>query len=465
MNRGANPHDVHGALMNYAFLPDLFALAILIVILSVLRSRHPQKQADLWLLGLFFTLVEAVAHTFYAPQGVPNKYLHLVVVDCYLLAGLVFTLASGDEKLDSRMRLLYLVLNGLPLLAINSLYGLHYRTATPYFAVAGVGLIVGVGSSIYLRKSWKRAGFHLCGWLAIGVLINAGDYREVVYWSLSCVYGIAAFNFLRRLPARSTGRLAIVTGFSIWALCFLAHPWVVHYAAFVDIASHVWNMQKSLISIGMILVMLEEQVSSNEWLALHDELTGLANRRSFEDRLSCALDQARRRDSSVALLMLDLNGFKKINDSMGHCVGDQVLREVAKNLREHVQSFDTLARLGGDEFTMIASDVREEQSLERLLDDVRWAVERPLMVDGQRLVVTASLGVAIYPDDAEDATRLLRVADQRMYLLKQRPTLSQRVRPEVIPISGRLSIDTTALIASEASRRRLRAAMAEDVRS
>src|ERR1700678_1097009 len=130
--------------MNYAFLPDLFALAILIVILLVLRSRHPQKQVDLWLLGLFFTLVEAVAHTFYAAHGIPNKYLHLVVVDCYLLAGLVFTLASGNEKQNQKVRLLYLVLNGLPLLVINSLYGLHYRTTTRYFAVVAVGLIVGM---------------------------------------------------------------------------------------------------------------------------------------------------------------------------------------------------------------------------------------------------------------------------------------------------------------------------------
>jgi diguanylate cyclase len=452
--------------MNYAFLPDLSALTILIIILSVLHRRHPQKQADVWLLGLFFTLVEAAAHTFYAPVGMPNKFLHVVVVDCYLLAGLVFTLASGYKELNTSIRLRYIVLNGLPLLAINTLYGLHYRTATPYFAFVAVGLIVGMASSIYLRRSWLRAGLHLCGWLAIGFLIKGGDYRAAVYWSLSCVYGIAALNFQRRLPARSTGKLAIVTGFSIWAMCFLVHPWVIsHYAAFADIASHVWNMQKSLISIGMILVMLEEQVSSNEWLALHDELTGLPNRRSFEDQLSIALDASRRRNTSVALLMLDLNGFKKINDSMGHCAGDQVLQEVARNLREHVSSFETLARLGGDEFTMIASDVRGDQSLERLLDDVRRAVERPMNVDGHRMTVTASLGVAIYPDDAPDAARLLRVADQRMYLLKQKPALPQRVRPEVMPVSGRLAMDATALIASESSRRRLRAAMAEDATS
>ena len=138
------------------------------------------------------------------------------------------------------------------------------------------GLVIGVTSSLYLRHNWKFAMLHVCGWLAMGYLIHRAEYREAVYWSLCCVYTIAAVNFQRRLARNSTGKLAIVTGFTIWALCLLLHPWIVTYRAYAEIASHIWNMQKSLISIGMILVMLEEQVSSNEWLALHDELTGLA---------------------------------------------------------------------------------------------------------------------------------------------------------------------------------------------
>jgi len=425
--------------MNYAFLPDLMALTILIVILLVLRQRHPQKQAGLWLLGLFFTLIEAIAHTFYAPNGMPNRYLHVIVVDCYLLAGLVFTLAAGSKLVAPGRRMLYIGLNGVGLFAINSLYGLHYRTPVPYFAAVAVGLVVGVVTSLYMRHSWVRAGLQVCGWLAMALIIRSGNYREAVYWSLCCVYTIAAINFQRRLPTRSTGRLAIVTGFCIWALCFLLHPWVVHYNAYVDIASHVWNMQKSLISIGMILVMLEEQLSNNEWLALHDELTGLPNRRRFEDRFACALERSRRMNSSLALLVLDLNGFKKINDTLGHQVGDQVLREVARNLREQVQSYETLARLGGDEFTMILSDLPKGNAMDRLLDDVCSAVERPILVEGQTMIVTASLGFAIYPEDAGDATSLFRIADERMYKLKQRPFVQPRVRTELPPISATIA--------------------------
>ena len=106
--------------MNYSFLPDLLALAILIAILLLLRRRHPQGRADIWLLGLFFTLVEAVAHTFYPPDRLPPRMLHLIVMDCYLAAGMVFTWASGGYPFTRNVELTYLLLNTLPLLALTT---------------------------------------------------------------------------------------------------------------------------------------------------------------------------------------------------------------------------------------------------------------------------------------------------------------------------------------------------------
>src|ERR1700734_2963817 len=91
--------------MNFAFLPDLLALALLIVILLLLRHRHPQERTNLWLLGLFITLVEAVAHTFYSQSGPPQRMLHVIVMDCYLLAGMVFVWASGGYPISARARL------------------------------------------------------------------------------------------------------------------------------------------------------------------------------------------------------------------------------------------------------------------------------------------------------------------------------------------------------------------------
>jgi diguanylate cyclase (GGDEF)-like protein len=406
--------------MNFSFLPDLLALTILIVILLLLRRRHPQGRADIWLLGLFFTLVEAVAHTFYPLNHTPPQFLHLIVMDCYLVAGVVFVWASGGYPFSQNIELRYLLFNSLPLFGITTLYGLHIFSAVGFFACIAAGLVIGVTSSLYLRHNWKYAALHAGGWLAMGYLIHRSEYREAVYWSLCCLYTIAALNFQRRLARNSTGKLAIVTGFIIWALCLLLHPWIVTYRSYADIASHIWNMQKSLISIGMILVMLEEQVSSNEWLALHDELTGLPNRRLFADRLTNAIERADRMQSRLALLILDLNGFKIINDTMGHQAGDQVLREVSAHLRKSVRASDTLARLGGDEFIIVATDLGIDQTLDHFMASVRSAMERPVLIEGQSMMVSASLGMAIYPDDADDSIKLLRIADQRMYALKQR---------------------------------------------
>ena len=318
---------------------------------------------------------------------------------------------------------------------MNTLYGMHLFSVGVYVPCIAAGLLINAATAYYLRRGWLPAMLQFVGWVAIAVLVYNGKYREAVYWSLCGVYTIAGTNFQRRLPRRSTGRLAILTGFFIWSVFFLLHPLIVQYRTYADIASHIWNMQKSLISIGMILVMLEEQVSSNRWLALHDELTGLPNRRSFEDRLVAALDRTRNTRGCVAVFMLDLNNFKEINDSLGHHAGDQVLREVSKSLREQVHGFDTLARIGGDEFTMIAP-LGEDESVERLSCAIRSAVERPIVVEGLPMVVTASIGIAICPEDGEDATRLLRVADQRMYAVKQRPALEPRLRKLSPTVSG-----------------------------
>jgi len=432
--------------MNYAFLPDLSALAILIVILLLMRRRHPHEQADIWLIGLLITLVESIAHIFYARDGMPATILHVIVLDCYLLAGLVFTWDARYHPLPARTRILYLVINGLPLLAVNTTYGLHVYRPVAYYPWIVLGLIAAIGSSLVLRRPRLSTVLHIGGWIAIGFLIWDHKFREAVYWSLSGVYAIAGLKFQKRLPVMSTGKFAILTGFFIWAICFFVHPFIVTFRAYADIASHVWNMQKSLISIGMILIMLEEQVSCNRWLALHDELTGLPNRRAFEDHLSVALDKCRRTESQLALFMLDLDGFKQINDNFGHQAGDQVLRHVATGLRERVHGFDSLARLGGDEFTLVTCSPWSMQSVEQLSELIRSAIERPLVYDGHTLKISASIGIALYPDDASDSTRLLRIADLRMYSLKQKRTPLRHIRLDSVPAltaSGRFRSHAT----------------------
>src|SRR5438045_1960910 len=131
--------------MNYAYLPDLSALAILIAILLLMRHRHPQIQADVWITGLLITLVESLAHIFYSNNGLPARGLHVIVLDCYLLAGMVFTWDARKHPNSIRSRLIYLGLNGLPLLAINTTYGMHIFDKAAYLPWVVAGLLIAGG--------------------------------------------------------------------------------------------------------------------------------------------------------------------------------------------------------------------------------------------------------------------------------------------------------------------------------
>jgi diguanylate cyclase (GGDEF)-like protein/PAS domain S-box-containing protein len=154
-------------------------------------------------------------------------------------------------------------------------------------------------------------------------------------------------------------------------------------------------------------------------LAYHDPLTGLPNRLLFQDRLQLAVAQAHRARDRLAVLFADLDGFKLINDSLGHAVGDKVLEKVAERLVSCVREGDTVARLGGDEFTLILPGLHRPDELPALAEKILHLLRRPLRVDGRELYVTASLGASLYPDDGEDAPTLVKNADTAMYRAKE----------------------------------------------
>jgi diguanylate cyclase (GGDEF)-like protein/PAS domain S-box-containing protein len=157
-----------------------------------------------------------------------------------------------------------------------------------------------------------------------------------------------------------------------------------------------------------------------EHRALHDPLTDLANRSLFFDRLRQALHAARRDASQVALVMLDVDGFKAINDSLGHATGDAVLREVGSRLRLGLRATDSAARLGGDEFAWILPRVSSRRSVEAMVRKRLAIAQEPVNLDGQTIEVGLSAGIALYPDDGQDPDTLMRRADRAMYTVKRR---------------------------------------------
>jgi diguanylate cyclase (GGDEF)-like protein/PAS domain S-box-containing protein len=155
-----------------------------------------------------------------------------------------------------------------------------------------------------------------------------------------------------------------------------------------------------------------------EHMAHHDQLTGLPNRTLLKDRLDQALSGARRHGRKVAVFFLDLDGFKAINDGLGHAAGDVVLKAVADRLKASVRSEDTVSRLGGDEFVIVLTDVRDDGAAEAA-GKVIAAVSQPFDIDGQPVNTATSVGIAVFPDDGQDAAELIKAADAAMYRAKE----------------------------------------------
>jgi diguanylate cyclase (GGDEF)-like protein len=434
--------------MNYQLTPDLATLAILLTILYFLRRRHPQEGVGLWLIGLLCIFVEAIAHAFYVPNGPWHVTSHTVALDAYLAAGAIFLWAAGRNLHSRTPTLLYILINTAPLAAVLTTYGLDVRSQGIFHVFIACGLLVGVISPFVLARTWHLGrGWRLVlgqilTWVPMWFAISYNLYRDAAYFGLFFLYLSIAVVFQLSLPRKSLGKYAIVGGFFVWSLVFLLHSWVSNHPQYTDVASQIWDMLKFLVIIGMILVMLEQQVSTNEWYAFHDQLTGLPNRRLFEERLVTALLQSQRNQTRTALFMVDLNGFKHINDTLGHGIGDQVLQHISRNLRSAIRTPDTLARLGGDEFiiitTDISSDLPADVIVDRTLNRISQAIKKPFTVDEHTLTVSGSIGVALYPDDTTDEILLRRLADHRMYQQKKREQKKHETSANATP--GNLSI-------------------------
>ena len=160
----------------------------------------------------------------------------------------------------------------------------------------------------------------------------------------------------------------------------------------------------------------EEQIRN---LAYHDGLTGLPNRLLFNDRLTMAVAQAHRHGHRLAVLFLDVDRFKLINDSLGHSLGDRLLQGVAERLKACVREGDTVARLGGDEFTLLLPEITRALDVVNVAEKILEAVKLPFRLEGRELFVSASMGISLYPDDGTDAETLVKNADAAMYRAKE----------------------------------------------
>ena len=188
----------------------------------------------------------------------------------------------------------------------------------------------------------------------------------------------------------------------------------------VEISSRVIEADGCLF-IQFIIRDISEKKKAEEMVWRHanfDQITGLPNRRMFSERLFFETRKAQRAGSSVALMFLDLDHFKDVNDTMGHGVGDLLLKEASDRLRLCVRETDTVSRLGGDEFTVILADLGDFKDVERVAQNILDELAEPFALEGQTVHISASIGITFFPEDATDTHDLMKNADQAMYAAK-----------------------------------------------
>ena len=191
----------------------------------------------------------------------------------------------------------------------------------------------------------------------------------------------------------------------------------------IRLLPHIGERGQSLGCFAVVIDITEHKLAHDriQRVAHHDSLTGLPNRLLFNDRLAQSIRLARRENRKFALLFLDLDKFKQVNDTLGHDAGDELLQQVAARIRRELRDSDTVARVGGDEFTVILPDVVQAQDAETVARKIVAALTAPIRLErqGRSVEIGTSIGIALYPTDAEDADALVSAADAAMYSAKQ----------------------------------------------
>lgn len=425
--------------MNWNLLPDILVFSLICVAFaSILRGQSdakPMRWLGAWILivihfifQFFSTLPGNAGNTFSAlaelaldwaaiffvwevipfKQLMNSRLMTAVLLSVYLL----FTIVSN--------------LNNIPYWAYDlsaSLFGLAPLAVMLIFwgQVKSPIRIIYVG--FYCLLSYTLLYFH-----------HHPDSTSLFSQAPVPLFTYLACSVLFTMTAKklSAGSLLTIIGMYLWAAVFLVAPYLILYHAEIHIEYEIWNLPKYIVACGMLLYLLEAQVEFSHKLAMFDVLSGLPNRRLFEDRLSSAIERANRSKTQMALLIVDLNNFKMINDTYGHAAGDEVLRCVSRRFAAQVRRIDTVARTGGDEFAVILEGPVTRVDAERIGKKMIHELIAPFYYGGASIQIQSSLGVALYPDDAEDMIGLYTLADNRMYINKNNSSanLAKTLYPE-----------------------------------
>lgn len=412
-------------MVDWSKLPDLAAVGLLTLAFVSVARFGKTSLSRLWLIGWAMIMVHFAA---YGLLPAPRPWTDLgnfIGTIALVWAGMLFTWASVPYRKQISSLWIFLALVGsstlyLGIWIFDSAPSWDLTLAASLFGALPLGIAVYSLPRFNHPLRWTVISLYL----ALSVFLLAVQFRPqgadlALNALLFTVYLGCAIHFWYGYPRATAGAFITIAGFFAWACVFVVGPMYQRFFPSVHLENEVWNLPKYVVAVGMILLLLEDQIEHNKYLALHDELTGLPNRRLFQDRLASTLERARRSGSQAALLLIDLNDFKQVNDSVGHHVGDELLKRVGTLFLGRVRRSDTVARTGGDEFSVILEEPMSRADAARVGKSLSDLVADPFEVNGHTVHIGASVGVAVFPDDAADAESLCITADLRMYGVKQ----------------------------------------------
>jgi diguanylate cyclase (GGDEF)-like protein len=377
------------------------------------------------------------AFLFVGAPGLAGNLANLVGLASLAWAGMLFTWAAVPYRNRRSSLAIFLALVTvsalyLAILVFGPAGAPALNLVAPLFGALPLAIALAVVRRFNHPLRWTLVSLYLVLSVFLVSAQNRGPNGAAIAVNalFFTVYLGCAIQFWHAYPRATTGAFITIAGFFAWASVFIVGPFLGSYFPGIHLESEMWNLPKYVVAVGMILLLLEDQIEHNKYLALHDELTGLPNRRLFQDRLATTLERSRRSGSQTALLLIDLDDFKQVNDSVGHHVGDELLKRVGAMFLGRIRRSDTVARTGGDEFSVILEEPMSRADAVRVGRSLSQLLEEPFEVNGHTVHVGASVGIAVFPDDASDAESLCIAADLRMYAGKHAAKAKGAAEPQ-----------------------------------
>jgi diguanylate cyclase (GGDEF)-like protein len=418
-------HSAQEIKLDWRNLPDVAAIALLTCAFASVARQHQTRSSNLWLIAWVTIGLHFFASIFVSAPGLYGSLASLIALSALTWAAGLFMWASVTYSQEHSHP-------GIPalLMLANTIYiSVAVFAPSKFWLLTAAASLFGVFSLTLMLFALRK--FHhplrwttalLYGALTVFLLLVQHRPSDGIFLAINAIlftcYFSCCIHFICKYRRATAGALITIAGFFFWSMVFVAAPSMSAFWPQTHIEDEVWNLPKYLVAIGMILLLLENQIEHNKHLALHDALTGLPNRRLFQDRLSRAIERARRTCNQAALLVIDLDHFKEVNDTLGHHVGDLLLQRVATIISSRIRRSDTVARTGGDEFSLILEEPVSIADASRIANALTNRLKEPIELDGHIVHIGASVGIALFPDDAPSLESLCIAADQRMYANK-----------------------------------------------